>query len=337
MTEIERLYQQLLLPSDELVTAMSALDGDIMVLGAGGKMGPGLARLARRAIARSGTDRKVTAVSRFSDPGLQQQLEDEGINTRHADLLNDDELKALPYAGNIIYLAGTKFGTTGKESYTWAMNAYLPGRVAEKYKDARIVVFSTGNVYPLTPVNSAGASERQQPQPVGEYEQSCLGRERVFQYFSSRYDIPMLIFRLNYAIDVTYGVLVDIALAVKNNSPVDLGMGYANVIWQGEANERALRSLLHCELPARLLNIAGPAISVREVARGFAEMFGTTAIFTGQELPTALLSDATDSIGLFGPLKVTPEMMMRVIVDWINEGGKLLNKPTHFQEREGQF
>lgn len=337
MTQIDKLYQQLLSPSDDLISELMAIDGDILILGVGGKMGPDLARLAKHTIDKAGLRKKVIGVSRFSEQGLQDQLENEGIKTYKIDLLQDDQLQALPDIKNVIYLAGTKFGTTGKEAFTWAMNSYLPGRVAEKYKDSRIVVFSTGNVYPLTSVSSGGAAEDQLPQPIGEYAQSCLGRERVFQYFSSVHNTPMLIYRLNYANDVSYGVLLDIALAVKNKKPIDLGMGYANVIWQGEANERALRSLLHCDAPPKVLNITGPIVSVRDVAERFGSIFGNKPDLNGKEQDTALLSNANESFRLFGNPKVSLDQMIEVIAGWIKQEGKTLNKPTHFQEREGQF
>lgn len=337
MTEIDKLYQQLLLPSDDLISELAIIDGDILILGVGGKMGPDLARLAKNAIDKAGLKKKVIGVSRFSEHGLQQQLENKGIKTYKIDLLRDDQLQTLPDIKNVIYLAGTKFGTTGKEAFTWAMNSYLPGRVAEKYKDSRIVVFSTGNVYPLTSVSSGGATEEQLPQPIGEYAQSCLGRERVFQYFSSIFNTPMLIYRLNYANDVSYGVLLDIALAVKNKKPIDLSMGYANVIWQGEANERALRSLLHCNTPPKILNITGPIVSVRDVAERFGKIFGNEPGFTSKEQDTALLSNANESFRLFGNPKISLNQMIEVIAGWIKQEGKTLNKPTHFQEREGQF
>src|SRR6185436_19895731 len=274
MKDIDKIYQQLLGPSDELVSEIANLDGDILILGVGGKMGPDLARLAKAAVDKSGSRKKVIGVSRFSEKGLQDELEQKGIETYAIDLLQDQQLQALPDAKNVIYLAGTKFGTSGKESFTWAMNSYLPGRVAEKYKNSRIVVFSTGNVYHLISILSGGATEEQPTQPFGEYAQSCLGRERVFQYFSSIHKTPMLIFRLNYANDVTYGVLLDIARAVKERKPIDLNMGLVNVMWQGDANERALRSLLHCQAPPKILNIAGPEIvSVRWVAEEFGRIF----------------------------------------------------------------
>lgn len=337
MKEIEKLYQQLLQPSDDLVSEIAAIDGDILILGVGGKMGPDLAKLAKQVIDKAGIQKKVIGVSRFSEHGLQDQLEQQGIETYKTDLLQDDQLQTLPDVKNVIYMAGAKFGTSGKESFTWAMNSYLPGRVAEKYKNSRIVVFSTGNVYHLTPVISGGATENYPPQPFGEYAQSCVGRERIFQYFSSLYNTPILIFRLNYANDVSYGVLLDIAYSVKEDKPIDLSMGHVNVIWQGDANERALRSLNHCEAPPKILNIAGPIVSVREVAEEFGRMFGHTPRFFNEEQSTALLSNATESYRLFGSPKVSLKTMMGIIADWINQGGKILHKPTHFQEREGQF
>ena len=235
MNYINELYRQLLLPSDALVSDIAGLNGDILILGVGGKMGPALAKLAKQAIDRAGVNKRVIGVSRFSEAGLQEELNSLGIETFEADLLQDDQLDALPDSENVLYLAGTKFGTAGKESFTWAMNSYLPGRIAQKYKNSRIVVFSTGNVYPFTPVLIGGADETLTPQPIGEYAQSCLGRERLFQYYSSKYNTPILIYRLNYANDVTYGVLLEIARSVKEKKPIDLGMGHVNVIWQGDA------------------------------------------------------------------------------------------------------
>jgi nucleoside-diphosphate-sugar epimerase len=218
------------------------------------------------------------------------------------------------------------------------MNSYLPGRVAEKLKKSRIVVFSTGNVYPLKQVDSGGASESDAPEPIGEYAQSCLGRERVFQYFSTENNTPTLIYRLNYAIDVTYGVLLDIAKTVKEGRPLDLRMGYVNVIWQGEANEFALRCLAHCAVPPKILNVTGPEIvSVRQIALAFGKLFGTDPVFKNQEEKSALLSNASECYRLFGPRNITIDQMIEVIGKWILSGGKVLEKPTHFQEREGKF
>lgn len=335
---IESIYSDLLKPSDALIKDVAALNGDLMILGAGGKMGPALARLAKQAAIKAGVNKKVMAVSRFSEPGLQDALNSEGIQTIAADLLDDAQLKALPDAVNILYLAGTKFGTSGNESFTWAMNAYLPGRVAERFPQSNIVVFSTGNVYHLTPVTQGGAAETATPKPVGEYAQSCLGRERVFQYFSSKNNTAVLIYRLNYANDVSYGVLLEIAKAVKEGRPVDLSMGNVNVIWQADANEIAIRCLRHCTAPAAVLNVTGPeTLSVRWLAEEFGKIFGQNPLFINEEQSTALLSNASASFGLFGYPKTSLKQMMELLAAWINYGGKTLNKPTHFQEREGQF
>jgi len=338
MRNIESVYKKLLEPSADLIEDIATIDGDIIVLGIGGKMGPGLARVAKQAIDKAGINKKIIGVARFSEPGLQEQLNSEGIETISADLLNEDDLQALPQEKNVLYLAGTKFGTTGKESLTWAMNSYLPGRVAQKFKNSRIVVFSTGNVYPLVPVVSGGATEDLPPEPIGEYAQSCLGRERIFQYFSLNNNTPVLIYRLNYANDVTYGVLHEIAKSVKENQPVDLSMGTASVIWQGDANEIAIRCLKHCSVPAKILNVTGPeTVSLRWLAEQFGKMLGVTPEFINEERSTSFLSNAAESFRLFGYPKVTLKQMMEVILEWLNEGGKTLNKPTHFSERKGKY
>ncbi len=338
MKDIEQVYRDLLQPSDALVADVAKLDGDIIILGAGGKMGPALARLTKQAIDKAGIDKKVIAVSRFSEAGLQSALNEEGIETISADLLNNAQLQALPDVKNVLYLAGTKFGTTGKESFTWAMNAYLPGRVAEKYQQSNIVVFSTGNVYPLTPVTMGGAAENYPPEPLGEYAQSCLGRERIFQYSSSKFNTPILIYRLNYANDVTYGVLLEIAKSVKESKPINLKMGNVNVIWQGDANEVAIRSLLHCAVPSKILNVTGPEIlSVRWIADEFGKLFDKAPCFMNEEQPTALLSNAAECARLFGYPKTSPKQIIELLADWLNQGGKTINKETHFQERTGKY
>jgi nucleoside-diphosphate-sugar epimerase len=338
MDNIESAYKKLLEPSEELIADIIKIEGDILILGVGGKMGPALAKLAKQAIDKAGITKKVIGVSRFSEPGLQDELNRQGIETISADLLDDNQLQELPEVKNVLYLAGTKFGTVGKESFTWAMNAYLPGRVAEKYKNSNLVVFSTGNVYHLTPVTLGGAAEDRIPRPVGEYAQSCLARERVFQYSSSKYNTPILIYRLNYANDISYGVLLEIAKAVKEKRPVDLSMGNVNVIWQGDANEIAIRALHYCSVPSKILNVTGPeTLSVRWLSEEFGNMFGQTPEFINIEQPDALLSNAAESFRLFGYPKTSLKKIMVLLADWINEGGKTLNKPTHFQQREGQF
>jgi nucleoside-diphosphate-sugar epimerase len=338
MENSELLYRHLLQPSHALLADMATLEGDILILGVGGKMGPAIARLARQAAEAAGVDKKIIGVSRFSEPDLQKQLNKDGIRTISADLLEDDQLNALPHADNVLYLAGTKFGTRGKESFTWAMNAYLPGRIAQKYKDSRIVAFSTGNVYPLTPVILGGASEDREPDPIGEYAQSCLGRERVFQYYAAKYETPLLIYRLNYANDTSYGVLLEIARSVREGRPIDLSMGNVNVIWQGDANEMAIRSLKHCAVPAKILNVTGPeTVSVRWVAGQFGQLFGRNPEFINEEQPTALLSNAAEAFRLFGYPNVGLRQMMELLAAWLEGGGKTINKETHFQERKGKF
>lgn len=338
MNEYQKQYQQLLEPSEALIADVKKLKGDMLILGVGGKMGPALAKLAKQAVDRAGVQKKVIGVSRFSEPGLQDELHEHGIETVSADLLDDSQLSGLPDAENILYLAGMKFGTTGNESLTWAMNSYLPGRVAERYKNSRIVAFSTGNVYPLTPVVEGGASENRTPGPVGEYAQSCLGRERIFQYASLRYRTPILLYRLNYANDATYGVLLEIAKMVKAKQPIDLRMGAVNVIWQGDANEIALRCLHHCDSPPRILNVTGPeTLSVRWVAEEFGRIFGQQPVYINQEEPTAILSNAAESFRLFGYPRVTVKQMIELLAGWLQQGGKQINKDTHFQERQGNY
>lgn len=330
--------EQFLQPSAALVNDISKIEGDILIIGAGGKIGPSIARLTRKALDLASKSNRVIGVSRFSEEGLAAQLNAEGIETIVADILDDAQLQALPDAANVLYLAGTKFGTKDNQPYTWAMNSYLPGRVAEKYKNANIVVYSTGNVYPYTPVGSGGASEDVAAEPVGEYGQSCLGRERIFQYFSNQHGTPILIYRLNYAIDFRYGVLLEIAKTVLAGKPVNLLTGNVNVIWQSDANEMAIRSLLHCESPSKILNITGPeTVSVRWLAHEFGKHFGLEPSFINEEQPTALLSNAAESFRLFGYPQVTLKEMIAITANWLTSGGEVINKPTHFQEREGKY
>lgn len=338
MTTTQQYYQQLLEPSEALVEDLKKIDGDIIILGAGGKMGPDLARLAKKATTLSGKSRRIIAVSRFTDAEAKESLEAHGIETISADLLNDEQLRNLPDVPNVIYMAGTKFGTTNNEHFTWAMNTYLAGKVGDRYKNSRIVVFSTGNVYPLVPVLSGGATEQLPTAPLGEYAQSCLGRERLFEYQASQHQTPLLIFRLNYANDVGYGVLLEIAKSVLNEKEIDLRMGHVNSIWQGDANEIAIRSLLHCSHPAKILNVTGPeTISVREAAEQFGLLLNKTPKFIHEEQSTALLSNAAECMRLFGYPRVTLREIMAIQAQWLLEGGKLKNKPTHFQARDGKY
>jgi Nucleoside-diphosphate-sugar epimerases len=338
MRTVEELEAKLSEPSEELIRDLASVDGDIIILGAGGKMGPSLAKLAVRAIREGGLNKRVIGVSRFSDAEVREDLERSGVEIISADILNEDELNSLPDAANVIYMVGYKFGTTGKEHLAWAMNAYLPGRVAERYKDSRIVVFSSGNVYPFSSIHGGGADESVPPEPIGEYAQSCLGRERIFTYHSHKNGTPMLIYRLNYAIDMRYGVLLEIARSVYEERAIDLTMGHANVIWQGDANAVALRSLTACTTPPTILNVTGPeTMSVRWAAHKFAERFGKEPIFEGAESETALLSNAAESFQRFGYPRVSLLQMIDWIAEWVQAGGKTWNKSTHFQERKGKF
>ncbi|GGF86080.1 epimerase [Paenibacillus aceti] len=335
---IEELEAKLAEPSEALIQDLSTVTGDILILGVGGKMGPSLARLALNAVREGGLNKRIIGVSRFSNEEARRELEEAGIETISCDLLNDDELMKLPHADNIIYMAGNKFGTTGREHFTWGMNTYLPGRVAEKYKDSRIVVFSSGNIYPFMPVGSGGASEAITPEPIGEYAQSTLGRERIFEYHSHKNGTPMLFYRLNYAIDMRYGVLLEIAKSVNEQRAINLTMGHANVIWQGDANQMALRCLTECTNPPSIMNITGPeTMSIRWAAEEFAKRLGKEAIFEGTEAELALLNNASKSHQRFGYPAVSLLQMIDWLAEWIEAGGATWNKPTHFQERKGKF
>ena len=313
--------------------AADRVDGDLLILGAAGKMGPTLAMRAKRA----GTPR-VFAVARYSSGAVRERLERAGVETIAADLLEPGALEKLPGTPNVVFMAAMKFGTTGAEHMTWAMNTFLPGLVAERFRQSRIVAFSTGNVYPLLPVTSGGAVEDTLPEPAGEYGQSALGRERMFEYGSRRHGTPCVILRLNYATELRYGVLVDIARKVWERRPVDVRMGMANVIWQGDANSWCLQSFAHCQSPPLVLNITGPEIlSVRWVAHEFGTRFAIEPIIEGEEAPTALLNNAARAMQLFGYPTVTPVQMIDWIAEWIQSGGTSLGKPTHFETRDGRF
>jgi len=335
---VERLEALLAEPSERLIEEMRGFEGPLMLLGAGGKMGPSMAMLARNALDAAGNDAEVVAVSRFSDAGAESRLQDAGVRTLRADLLDEEQLQGLPDAPNVIYMAAMKFGATGKEGLTWAMNTYLPGRVAERYRDARIVAFSTGNVYPLTPITMAGPTEVDPTGPVGEYAQSALGRERMFHYFSEHYGTPVTLIRLNYANELRYGVLVDLAVAIRDETPIDLEMGHVNVIWQGDANEVTLRAFGLASSPPTVLNLTGPeTASVRRLAERLGARMGKKPVFQGVEQGTALLNDASRCHALFGYPRVALNTMIEWIADWVAEGGETHGKPTKFQVRSGAF
>jgi nucleoside-diphosphate-sugar epimerase len=330
----ETLEEVLSRPDPALVADLAAAPGDILVLGAAGKMGPTLCRQAKRA----DPSRRVIAVARWSEEGLRARMESWGIETLAADLTDRAALAALPEAPNVVFMAARKFGSTGNEPLTWAMNVLLPAMVAERYAASRIVFFSTGNVLPLVPVLSGGADEDVAPAPVGEYAASCLGRERVFQHAASARGTRCFGIRLNYAVELRYGVLHDIATKVFSGTPVPLAMGHANVIWQGDANAWTLRALARAEATCPILNVTGPeTVSVRWLAREFARRFGREAAFAGEEAPDALLSNAARAFGLFGYPSVPLARMLDWVAEWVARGGRSLGRATKFEVRDGRF
>lgn len=338
ITTEQQLDDLLSSPSQADIDAMRNLGGDLVILGAGGKMGPTLAMRARRAADAAGVKMRIVAVSRYSSPAARKSLDDAGIKTISADILERHELANLPDADNVLYMAGRKFGSTGAESLTWALNAYLPALVCERYMGARIVAFSSGNIYPFVPVSSGGATEQTPPGPLGEYAQSVLARERIFQHFSEQDDTPVLLLRLNYAVELRYGVLLDIGTKMFERQPVDLTMGAVNVIWQGDANSVALRSFPLASSPAAVLNLTGPeTLSVRHIAERFGQHFGVEPKFVGAESTTALLNNAARCFRTFGYPTVSVEEIIEWTARWIGAGGATLDKPTHFEARDGRF
>jgi nucleoside-diphosphate-sugar epimerase len=325
-------------PSSADIASTSRLGGDVLIVGAAGKMGPSLCRRIRRAITRAAQPFRVIAASRFSSPASRTALDEDGVETLVCDLLDPASIEQLPRVPNVLFLAGRKFGTLDRTDLTWMTNTVVPARVAEHLSQSRIVVFSTGNVYPLVPAGSGGSQEDDDPQPVGEYAQSCLGRERVVEFVSHERRTPTLIFRLNYAVDLRYGTLVDIARKVFAGEPIDLTMGYFNAIWQGDANSYALRSLSLCATPPTILNVTGPErISVRESAEWFGSVFGKKPRFVNSERPVALLSNSTRCRRLLGEPEVSLEVLRQWVAHWVESGGASLNKPTHFEVTDGRF
>jgi hypothetical protein len=334
IADVAALEALLCRPTQVLIGELKALDGDIMVLGVGGKMGPTVAGLAKNAA----PEKRVIGVARFTEPGLKEALQARGIETIACDLMNEDQLAALPQIRNIIFMAGRKFGAEGDLALTWAMNAHVPALVAQAFPGSRIVAFSTGCVYPFVPVSGCGASEDVPPDPPGEYAQSCVGRERMFEYFSQKLGTPGKLYRLNYAIDMRYGVLHDIARKVAARKPVDVTMGHVNFIWQGDAAAQALRCLPRCTVPTSPINVSGDEIlSVRTLAQKIGARLGVEPIVTGTENATAWITDTSEAVRLFGTPVVDTEKMISWTADWVARDLPSLDKPTKFEVRDGRY
>ncbi len=332
--DIAALDELLCRPSQALIGDLKKVDGDIMILGVGGKMGPTLAGLAKAAV----PDRRVIGVARFSEPGVKEWLEARGIETINCDLLNEAAIKALPKAPNVIFMAGRKFGAEGNLALTWAMNSHVPALVAQAFTASRIVAFSTGCVYPFVPVAGKGTDETIAPNPPGEYAQSCVGRERMFEYFSNQFNTPGRLFRLNYAIDMRYGVLHDIATKVLAGKPIDVSLGHVNFIWQGDASAQALRCLAHCTRPTSPINISGREIlAVRDLATQVGKLLGKEPVIVGKEEPTAWLTDTSQAVKLFGLPIVDTTQLIKWTADWVSRSMPSLGKPTKYEVRDGRY
>ena len=332
------LEEELSRPAPADIEAMRELKGDLLVLGAGGKMGPSLARLAKRASDEAGVKRRVIGVARFSDPRARAELDGHGVETVTCDVLDRAALQRLPEAPNVVYMVGQKFGTQGDEARTWATNVVAAAYAAERFADSRIVAFSTGNVYPLSPVAGGGPRETDPVGPIGSYAQSALARERIFEFFSERHGTRVALLRLNYAVEPRYGVLRDLADRIVSGQPVDLSMGHVNIIWQRDANSVALRCLAVASAPPFVLNLTGvPALKVRDLAESLGRKLGKAPRFAGSEGDTALLSNASRCVELFGEPPMSVEGMVDAVAGWVQRGGGSLGKPTHFEEREGRF
>lgn len=332
------LEELLSCPGAGVGEALAASRGDIVLLGAGGKIGPTMARMARRALDEVGSDARVIAVSRFSDPSARDQLAAVGVETRVADLAEPSSYASLPDAGAMFFLAAMKFGTTGQEHRTWWSNAAIPTLVADRYRGVPSVIYSTGNVYPLAPITHGGSTETDAPAPVGEYAQSCLARERIFTNAAHSWQTPTTIFRLNYACEFRYGVIADIALKIAADQPIDVSMPAVNVVWQGDVSSWALRSIELASVPPRILNATGPeTIPVRRLATMLAHAMGRSATLVNSESTDALLSDAGQCFGLYGYPTVPTRTLINWVADWVSGGGRQLGKTTKFQQREGKF
>lgn len=333
--QLEELLSE---PSEGAIQALKKVEGDIILLGAGGKMGPSLARMVRRAADAAGESRRVIAVSRFTDASLMKKLNSVNVETIAGDLLDETFVESLPDVPNAIFMTGAKFGTSGDATLTWAMNVWLPSVVCRKYRNSRITAFSTGNVYPLVPIESGGSVESDPLEPVGEYANTAVGRERMFSYFCQKNETPTSLVRLNYSVEMRYGVLVDLAKQVRAGRPIDISMGYANVIWQADANAMTIQAMADTSIPAHIVNVAGPEIfSTQQACERFAELFNTSVEFIGEPAPTALLNNGTNGHQKYGTPRVSLEQLQVWIADWLKRDQITWSKPTHFEVRDGKF
>ncbi len=338
ITTVEELEGHLSEPAPGVIEMMKRLDGDIIVLGAGGKMGPTLTRMAKRASDAAGVKRRVIGASIFPSERDRRALNAAGVETIDCDFLDQNQLDALPDAPNVVFMVGMKFGSVGAEALTWAINVYLPGMVAQRYAKSRIVAFSSGNVYKFVPVESGGSDENCPTEPIGDYAMSVLGRERILDHFSRTLNIPTVLIRLNYAVELRYGVLVDIAQKVWAGEPVDVANGHVNVIWQRDANAMILQAFEKASSPPYVLNVSGPEfLSVRKVAEQYGQMMGKKVSITGTESGDALLSNGSLAYSLYGKPETSVQQMMEMIADWVMRGGENIGKPTHFETRDGKF
>ena len=334
IADIAALDELLCRPSQALIDDLAKIDGDILILGVAGKMGPTLAGLAKAALPH----RRVIGVARFSDTSVKAWLQARGIETINCDLLDEAAIRKLPKLVNVVFMAGRKFGAEGDLSLTWAMNSHVPALVAQAFAGSRIVAFSTGCVYPFVAVNGKGADESVAPNPPGEYAQSCVGRERMFEYFSRKFSTPGRLFRLNYAIDMRYGVLHDIAAKVLTGKPIDVSLGHVNFIWQGDASAQALRCLAHCDTPTSPINVSGHEIlAVRDLAAKFGKLFGRDPVIVGKEEPTAWLTNTSQATKLFGLPIVDTNKLIGWTADWVARAMPSLGKPTKYEVRDGRY